>query len=201
MRKKKQPQQRGEKGETPSPPKKIVKNEIEKCQDISNELKKLENDVLQFKGTKTDKQYILLEELLTRCLLKLDAIERSPHSTSTCVDPSIFIATRKSLIVHTQDLLKKLENSTQTETISKVIDNESMQICNNISKQLDNINSNVKKFNGKRDDKTYLELDESLTKCLIDLDNVKSEDHLVIGTRKSLIDYAQQTTKDLENRI
>lgn len=49
---------------------------------------------------KQDKAYLKLEEMLTRCLLRFDNIERANEVLTT---------TRKSLIGFTQNLLKKLE--------------------------------------------------------------------------------------------
>ena len=58
------------------PPKQVKpKTPIEMIEAIANECKDLEDQVMNFKGSKKDKQYKFLEEMLTRSILKLDGIE------------------------------------------------------------------------------------------------------------------------------
>jgi len=82
------------------PPQLIVKSPHEKCKDILDELSNLEKDVESFEGVKNDKAYLKLEELLTRCLLKLDEIDRGDEQINM---------NRKNLINFTHTLTEKLE--------------------------------------------------------------------------------------------
>jgi hypothetical protein len=84
----------------PPPPQLIVKSPHEKCKDILDELSNLEKDVESFEGVKNDKAYLKLEELLTRCLLKLDEIDRGDEQINM---------NRKNLINFTHTLTEKLE--------------------------------------------------------------------------------------------
>lgn len=72
----------------------------QKCDDVLNELNRLEKDVEGFAGVKNDKVYIKLEELLTRCLLRLDEIDRGEETINQ---------NRKKLINFTHKLSDKLE--------------------------------------------------------------------------------------------
>jgi len=78
----------------------IIKTPQEKCTDISNELISLEIEINNFVGKRDDRAYLKLEELLTRCLLKLDEIDRGDEKIND---------TRKSLINFTHKLSDKLE--------------------------------------------------------------------------------------------
>lgn len=78
-----------------------VKTPLERCEDIQNELEKLEKDVNEFSGRKTDRAYLLIEELLTRCLLKLDEVPKGEDT---------FNQFRKSLINYTHRLSDRLES-------------------------------------------------------------------------------------------
>ena len=78
----------------------IAKTPQEKCNDMLAELEKLEKDVEAFEGTKNDKVFLKLEELLTRCLLKLDEIDRGDEQINL---------NRKKLINYTHTLTDKLE--------------------------------------------------------------------------------------------
>ena len=57
-------------------PQVIIKTPQEKCNEMLTELSKLEKEVENFAGLKNDKSFLKLVELLTRCLLKLDEIDR-----------------------------------------------------------------------------------------------------------------------------
>ena len=84
------------------------KTDEDKCNEIEAELNALEHDVLNFAGTKTsDRSYLKLEEMLTRVLLKLDAIERGEERINQ---------TRRRIINYTHQLSDKLE--------ARAIDNE-----------------------------------------------------------------------------
>ena len=78
----------------------LTKSPQEKCTEISNELTSLENEIEHFVGRRNDKAYLKLEELLTRCLLRLDEIDRGDEKVNDL---------RKSLINFTHKLSDKLE--------------------------------------------------------------------------------------------
>jgi BCL2-associated athanogene 3 len=94
----------------PPVPQAPVKTPKEKLDEIAVELENLQNDLTTLKHGcgKKDKLYLKLEEFLTRCLLKLDAIEKTDE----------IVHMRKSLIVATNRLLDQLETialETKTE--------------------------------------------------------------------------------------
>ena len=94
----------------PPVPQAPVKTPKEKLDEIEIELENLQNDLTTLKHGcgKKDKLYLKLEEFLTRCLLKLDAIEKTNE----------IVHTRKGLIVATNILLYQLETialETKTE--------------------------------------------------------------------------------------
>ena len=61
-------------------PTKVTKSSQQKCEEVKSELENLEKEIESFSGAKTDRSYRRLEELLTRCLLKLDEIEKGDES-------------------------------------------------------------------------------------------------------------------------
>jgi hypothetical protein len=79
----------------------VKKSEREKLDAIAIELEdyQIELTILKPGCGKKDKHYLKLEEFLTRCLLKLDEIEKTDD----------IIALRKSLIVESNKLLDQLE--------------------------------------------------------------------------------------------
>ena len=118
-------------------PKTVLKTAQDKCEDVLHELTKLEKEVGEFVGKKTDKKYLRLEELLTRCLLQLDEIDRSDDKINQI---------RRKLINYTNLLADKLEaiatmhHSSLNDCIgeNKTIDNS------NDNKKVDSENSNEK---------------------------------------------------------
>lgn len=105
----------------------------QKCDEILDELKRYEKDVYEFGGKKGDKAYLKLEELLTRCLLKLDAIERGED--------------RKRLINFTHVLSDKLEEIASKNSASNVNDpnttpaNDTVDALNNPAPQTKRVKS------------------------------------------------------------
>jgi hypothetical protein len=83
----------------------------QKCDDVLNELNRLEKDVEGFAGVKNDKLYIKLEELLTRCLLRLDEIDRGEETINQ---------NRKKLINFTHKLSDRLEEIATRNSTSLV---------------------------------------------------------------------------------
>lgn len=76
-------------------------NDEEKCFQIANELTDLQQQVNDFNGLKNDKTYMKLEELLTRCLLKLDELDRKDENINK---------QRRTLIDFTNELADYLES-------------------------------------------------------------------------------------------
>lgn len=83
------------------PPAPVIKTSKEKLDEIAIVLENYEIELSTVKigCGKKDKLYLKLEELVTRCLLKLDEIERSDD----------IFALRKSLIVRSNKILDRLE--------------------------------------------------------------------------------------------
>ena len=82
-----------------------VKTPQVKCDEIGNELHKLQHEVHTFVGHKNDRAYLQLDEMLTRCLLKLDEIDRNNNDVNQ---------QRKNLISFTHELADELEKKCQT---------------------------------------------------------------------------------------
>ncbi|CAF0790077.1 unnamed protein product [Brachionus calyciflorus] len=95
--------------EAPKPqgqPQKIVKTPKDKCDEIQIELENLEKDINAFNGKKSDRVYLMIDEFLTRCLIKLDDIEKGDET---------FNQYRKSLINFANRLADKLESKCQND--------------------------------------------------------------------------------------
>jgi hypothetical protein len=101
----------------------VVKSPQEKCEDVQNELNELEKQVNEFNGNKNDKLYLRLEELLTRCLLRLDEIDRGDERVNQM---------RKKLINFAHELTDMLEKRARLDN-----DNQNGMNCNH-----DNLNNN-----------------------------------------------------------
>jgi hypothetical protein len=80
----------------------VVRSPLEKLDEIGSKLDELDKSVNVYtNGTnKKDKQFLVLEEYLTRCLLNLDEIERGDERIND---------QRKKLINQTQRIIEKLE--------------------------------------------------------------------------------------------
>jgi hypothetical protein len=93
--------------------------QMEKIDLIRNNVEDLRRDVDEFKGGKGDKQYINLEEMLTRNMLKLDLIDSEGNS-------DIRLA-RKNVVRSVQQALDQLELKGMTYTppteSDKIVDN------------------------------------------------------------------------------
>lgn len=114
----KPPQQSAPSAAVPSAKK--AKTPQEKCEDVAKELERIEKDVEQFTGKKSDRSYLTLEELLTRCLIKVDEIERGDDQLNQ---------TRKGLINMAHKLSDRLEGKAaeNSETNNKNCTNDSNQ--------------------------------------------------------------------------
>lgn len=77
------------------------KTPIELIEQISHDCKDLEDRVMTFKGSKKDKEYKFLEEMLTRSILKLDGIESGADDTIR--------QARKTAVRQIQSYLDQLE--------------------------------------------------------------------------------------------
>lgn len=109
----------------PQPPK-VAKSPQQKCEEVKSELENLEKEIESFSGAKTDRSYRRLEELLTRCLLKLDEIEKGDES---------FNQFRKGLINYANKIGEILDSKGnvqgQSSTNIKSVENASANADNN----------------------------------------------------------------------
>ena len=126
------------------PPQPIVKSPHEKCKEILDELSNLEKDVESFDGIKNDKAYLKLEEFLTRCLLKLDEIDRG--------DEQINI-NRKNLINFTHTLTEKLEVIATANLANKGANTENTIVTLNQSSEQSNKNNSNPETGNETDQK------------------------------------------------
>ena len=119
----------------------MVKTPQEKCEDVQNELNELEKEVNEFNGKKNDKLYLKLEELLTRCLLRLDEIDRGDERINQM---------RKKLINFVHELTDKLERlaSLDNET-SETSQHSSSTNQNGLSDNHNNHNDDAKQVTDK----------------------------------------------------
>lgn len=85
---------------SPQPQPSLPKTAQDKCEEVLQELNVLEKEVETFNGIRNDKQFLKIDEYLTRCLLKLDEMERSDENLNQI---------RKRLIKFTTFLTDKLE--------------------------------------------------------------------------------------------
>ena len=95
-----------------TPQLKLAKTSQEKIDEISLKLSNLEKDVNNYclpKDNKKDKNYLLLEESLTQCLLQLDEIDRNDD---------VINQLRRKLIGNTQSLLDVLESKLQNNNVN-----------------------------------------------------------------------------------
>lgn len=115
----------GAKSEPPKPDK--AKTPIEMIEQIANDCKDLEGQVMSFKGSKKDKQYKFLEEMLTRSILKLDGIESGGDEATR--------QARKKTVREIQSFLDQLElkaysQDTVTSSGGQKMDTDSSQSSN-----------------------------------------------------------------------
>ncbi|NXF31560.1 BAG4 regulator, partial [Nyctibius bracteatus] len=88
-------------GEQPSPNPAASQPEIQRILHVMGEAERLEQEVDEFVGKKTDKSYRLLEEMLTKLLLELDSIETGGQDSVR--------QARKESVHRIQAILEKLE--------------------------------------------------------------------------------------------
>ena len=86
------------------------KTPLEMIEEILGGCKELEDRVMNFSGTKKDKEYKFLEEMLTRSILKLDGIESG-------ADDNIR-QSRKKAVREIQSFLDQLELKAFSESVS-----------------------------------------------------------------------------------
>ncbi|KAK3930174.1 BAG domain-containing protein Samui [Frankliniella fusca] len=93
----------------PPPPQqqKQPKDPLEKVKEVQLEVESLAKQVDEFKGTRKDKQYLYLDEMLTRELIKLDVIETEGRDEVR--------AARKEAIRSIQQCISRLESKADSE--------------------------------------------------------------------------------------
>lgn len=90
--------------------KNYVEISLKKIEDILTEFKTYETGVLEFTGTSKDKQFRYLDEMLTRCMLRLDDIVTMGHE-------EIRLA-RKNAVKKVQASIDLLENKTSVQPVT-----------------------------------------------------------------------------------
>jgi BCL2-associated athanogene 3 len=118
---------------------------MERIQEVQQEVESLAARVEQFNGnSRTDKEYLFLDEMLTRELIKLDTIEVEGNDSLRTA--------RKDVIRNIQKTIALLENKADsgkptTETNStEVSSNDSMEVDN--TKTTSNAESSAGKASG-----------------------------------------------------
>ena len=133
-------------------------NDEEKCFQIENELTDLQQQVNDFNGLKNDKTYMKLEELLTRCLLKLDELDRKDENINK---------QRRTLIDFTNELADYLETKGSKDLISN---NDSNNQKNNKRQRIintDNIDNEISYFDSTKSHLVISQNDiDSKFKCI-----------------------------------
>jgi hypothetical protein len=91
----------------PPPPPPKPKDPMERIQEVKEEVESLSNSVQQYSGkSRTDKEYLFLDEMLTRNLIKLDTIEVEGNDKLRTA--------RKDVIKSIQKAIALLENKVPT---------------------------------------------------------------------------------------
>lgn len=93
-------------------PQNYVEIALKKIEDILTEFKAYETGVVEFTGTSKDKQFRYLDEMLTRCMLRLDDID-------TMGNEEIRLA-RKNAVKKVQASIDLLESKTNVQPVSSV---------------------------------------------------------------------------------
>lgn len=117
----------------PQPPAPAQKTQKEKLDKIAIDLDNYEKELATIKSGcgKKDKHYLKLDEFITRCLLKLDEIEKTDD----------IIALRKSLIVTSNKLLDQLESKAmETPSSSDNIGNNTENLSSTPPPKVENEN-------------------------------------------------------------
>ncbi|RNA24577.1 BAG family molecular chaperone regulator 4 [Brachionus plicatilis] len=96
-------------------PAKAVKSPQQKCEEVKSELESLEKEIESFSGAKTDRTYRRLEEMLTRCLLKLDEIEKGDESFNQFRRGLINYADRMGQVLDSKGSSEKVESQKNAE--------------------------------------------------------------------------------------
>jgi hypothetical protein len=72
--------------------------------------------------------------------------------------------------------------------------------CNEIYAELKKLDVQAETFAGRKDDKSFLKLEEFLTVCVLRLDEIERSDERVNQLRKKLIKFSDEITAKLEQR-
>ena len=84
----------------------------QKCEEIKSEFENLEKEIESFSGTNKDLNYRRLDESITKCLLKLDEIEKGDES---------FKQFQKELTNYGLKLIEILEKKDELYEIKQII--------------------------------------------------------------------------------
>lgn len=114
--------------QTTPPPK--PKDPLERIQEVRQEVENLASRVEQYNGnSRTDKEYLYLDEMLTRELIKLDTIEVEGNDNLRTA--------RKDVIRTIQQAIALLESKTESKNLTEANPNE---VSNTNSMEVDNQN-------------------------------------------------------------
>ena len=103
------------------PPKQsLPKTPLDLIAEVANGCRELEDRVMNFKGTKADKEYKFLEEMLTRSILKLDGVESGDNDSIR--------QARKKTVREIQSFLDQLELKAFSQDIEGSKGVESMDV-------------------------------------------------------------------------
>jgi hypothetical protein len=72
--------------------------------------------------------------------------------------------------------------------------------CNEIYTELKRLETDAEAFAGRKDDKTFLKIEEFLTICLLKLDEIERTDDRIRKLRKSLINFSHEISAKLEQK-
>ncbi|XP_057319713.1 BAG domain-containing protein Samui isoform X1 [Microplitis mediator] len=126
-----QQQQQPKRQDSPKPRKQIVPTDpLEKVAAVQKEINSLTDQVKQWSGTsRKDKQYIYLDEMLTRELIKLDDIETEGKENVR--------QARKNAIKSIQDSISLLESKAPLTTTTEVVNTEEQQQVEKLSEPME----------------------------------------------------------------
>lgn len=123
-------QPRSEPKPKPQPVTKSAKTPQQKCEEVKSELESIEKEVESFSGVKNDRTYRRLEELLTRCLLKLDEIEKGDDSFNQFRKGLINYANRIGEILDSKGSVENAQTA-KNLTETKSAENETADVSKN----------------------------------------------------------------------
>ena len=166
---------------------------LQRIQCINEEIDTLGDNVKEYSGMRGEKEYLLIEELLTRSLLKLDEIDS---------EGVLRVQTaRKAAVKRVQALVKELESTECSENRTDV-SQKKIDTIQEIRQEAEVLEARVKEFRGQRGEKECLQLEEMMTRLLLRLDAIESGGLLCIQQpRRDAVRLVQAIMKQLESKF